>query len=279
VALNVTNANMPIAVSEGGTLNLRSVSMSPTGGNGTFTANSVNGDIVDTGLGGVKLGGAVAGSPAVPVIGSGVVTLTALNGNVLIDDPTSDVLTTGGVAFNANNVMLSVLGSPGATLVLGANNTASVATGNLTASSALGNIGNAGRFTVGGTAFFQTGNGNITIDQPNVGFGALRFVGNQVRITEGGNMDILTGSSAFGPAQLISGGSVNIIAGDGTVTFGNTVAFQATGDITLRQMQAVGTVSLSHTGTANLSLLSKSTDLNSRDPIDLGTGPYVGPRD
>lgn len=291
VALTAAAVNQNITVTESNTLNLRSIAMGFPGnsttaaasGNGTLTLTSVNGDIIDTGLGGVKAGGLVA-APGVlnqgtVLLGSGAVTLTATNGNIIIDDPTSDVLSLAGVAFNGNNVVLSVLGNAGQTLVLGTNGTSSVATGNLTASSALGNIGNAGRFTVGGTAFFQTGNGNITIDQPNVGFGAVRFVGNQVRITEAGSMDILTGSSAFGPAQLISGGNINIIAGDGTVTFGNTVAFQATGDITLRQMQAVGTVSLSHTGTANLSLLSKSTDLNSRDPIDLGTGPYIGPRD
>lgn len=263
-----------ISVTEGSTLNLRSVSM--TAGNTTFTANSVSGDIMDSGLGGVRLGGSVIGG--VTTTGSGVVTLTASNGNIVIKDPTSDIITSAGVVFNARNVTLSVLGSPGSTLVLGAATAPSAASGNLTVTSALGNIGNAGRMNVGGLASFQTANGNITIDQPNVGFGQLRFTGNQVRINEAGGMDILAGSSAFGPAQLVSGGSINIVASDGqTVTFGNNVALQASGDITLRQTQVVGTVTLSHTGTANLSALSKGTDLNGRDPVDLGTGPYVPP--
>jgi hypothetical protein len=143
----------------------------------------------------------------------------------------------------------------------------------------VGNIGNAGSFKVGGTAFFQTGTGNITIDQPNVGFGSLLFRGNQVRITEAGNMDILTGSSAVGAAQLVSGGNMNIVASNNgaTVTFGSTAALQATGDITLKLTQVVGTLTLSHTGTANLSALSKAADLSGRDPIDFGTGPYVPP--
>jgi len=294
VILNVTAPNQSIAITESSTLNLRSVSMSsstvptvPTtnqmvGGNGTFTANSVNGDIVDTGLAGVKLGGASVTTtssafPTVLVTGSGVTSLSAANGNIVIDDPTSDGLTTGGIAFNANNVTLAVLGSTGNSLLLGAANTPSNAVGNLTASSALGNIGAAGSFRVGSVASFQTGNGNITINQPNTGFGSLCFVGNQVQINESGSMDILTGSSAFGPAQLVAGGNINIVTGVGTVTFGSTVAMQAAGDITLKQMQAVGTLTLSHTGTANLSALSKSTDLNGRDPIDLGTGPYVPP--
>jgi len=271
ITINVTAPNQNAAITEASTLNLRTVSLSLTGGNGTFSATSVGGDVIDTGLAGVKLGGSSPGGTN--VIGSGIVTLNATNGNIVIDDPTSDVLTNAGVAFNAKNVTLSVLGSPGVSLVLGANGTASTASGNLTASSALGNIGSGGAFTVGGVASFQTGTGNITIDQANTGFGTLRFIGNQVRIGEAGNMDILTGSSAFGPAQLVAGGSIQIVPGDGTVTFGNTVAFQANGNITLRQMQAVGIVTLSHTGTANLSALSKSTDLNSRDPIDLGVGP------
>jgi hypothetical protein len=293
--LNVTAPNQSIAITEGSTLNLRSVSMSsasvpavPTvgqmvGGNGTFTASSVAGDIIDTGLAGVKLGGASVATtspafPTVTVIGTGVASLTASAGNIIINDPTSDGLTTAGIAFNANNVTLSVLGSAGNSLVLGAASAPSTATGNLTATSSLGNIGSAGSFRVGGLASFQTGNGNITINQPNTGFGSLLFVGNQVQINESGGMDILTGSSAFGPAQLISGGSITIVPGVGTVTFGNTVAMQATGDITLRQMQAVGILTISHTGTANLSALSNSTDLNGKwvDTNDLGTGP--GPR-
>jgi hypothetical protein len=276
--LTTRSVNQNIAITEGSTLNLRTVSM-PGLGNGTFTANSVNGDIIDTGLGGVRLGGAMIGTA--PSLGSGVVSLTARNGNIIIDDPTSDILTNigVGVAFNARNVTLSVLGTVGNNLTLGASGFASEATGNLTASSALGNIGNAGAFKVGGVAFFQTGSGNITIDQPNVGFGSLLFRGNQVRVTEAGNMDILAGSSAVGPAQLISGGSINVVTSNfgSSVTFGSTVAFQATGDINLRLTQVVGTLSLSHTGTANLSLLSKSADLSGRDPIDLGTGPYIPP--
>jgi hypothetical protein len=264
-----------ISVTEGPTMNLRSVQM--TAGNTTFTANSVNGDIIDTGLGGVRLGGSIIGG--VTTTGSGVVTLTATNGNIVIDDPTSDIITTGGVVFNGRNVTLSVLGSTTSTLVLGGASNASSASGNLTATSALGNIGNAGRISVGGLATLQTGNGNITIDQPNVGFGSLRFTGNQVRINEAGGTDIVSGSSAFGPAQIVSGGSINIVAVDGqNVTFGNNVALQATGDINLRQTQVVGTLSLSHTGTANLSALSKSTDLNGKDPVDLGTGPTVAPK-
>jgi hypothetical protein len=277
LALTSQNANGTIAVNEGGTLNLRSVSMLG-GGNGTFTATSASGDIIDTGLGGVRLGGALVNNS--PVAGQGVVTLSATNGNIILDDPTSDVLTSSGVVFNARNVTISVLGSLGSNLVLGAAGNPSAVSGNLTASSALGNIGNNGPLSVGGTAFFQTGNGNITVAQTGVGFGALRFIGNQVNIAESGNMDILTGSTAFGPAVLTSGGSISIVdAGGGqTVTFGNTVGMSATGNIALRLTQAVGQLAVTATGTKDLSALSISTDLNNKVPIFSGTGPNIDPK-
>jgi hypothetical protein len=280
LSLTVLSANQSVSVTESNTMNLRQASM-PGGGNGTVTLTSLNGDIIDTGLGGVKLGGTVVTS--VPFAGNGAVNLSAVNGNIIIDDPTSDVLTTAGLSYNAKNVTISVLGSPGSNLILGVANQTSTTAGNLTASSALGNIGNAGSLTVGGTAFFQTGNGNISITVPtggNVGFGALRFIGNQVSIQESGNMDILTGSTAFGPANLVSGGSISIVdAGGGqTVTFGNIVNMGANGNITLKLTQAVGQLTVSAPGTKDLSALSISTDLNNRAPIFLGTGTNVDPK-
>jgi hypothetical protein len=270
LSLTVISPTQSIAVSENATLNLRTVNMN-TSSNGTFTVNSVNGDIIDTGLGGAKLGG-----------GSGIVTLAALNGNITLDDPTSDVLSSAGVTFNAKNVTLSVLGTQGVTLALGALNVPSSASGNLTVSSALGNIGNAGPLSVGGQASFQTGTGSISIGSGgttgNVGFGTLRFIGNQVSIAETGNMDILTGSTAFGPANLISGGSITIVdGGPGTVTFGNIINMSATGNITLSRMQSAGQLTVLATGTKNLSALSLSTDLNGRTPIFGGTGANVDP--
>ncbi len=271
VALTTQSANQSIAITEGSSLNLRTVSF-PGAGNGTFTATSVSGDIIDTGLGGVKPAGTVV-SP-----GSGVITLTAANGNIILDDPTTDLPSTAGIVFNGKNVTLSVLGQPGSNLVLGAANTTSSASGNLTATSALGNIGNAGAMSVSGTALFQTGNGNITIAQPNVGFGSLRFIGNQVNISESGNMDILTGSTAYGTAQLVSGGSIAVTDQGGVVSFGNTVAMQAAGNITLTKLQAVGTIAVTATGTKDLSALSLSADLNSKTPVFGGAGANVDPK-
>jgi hypothetical protein len=225
-------------------------------------------------LGGVRLGGNATGS------GSGVVTLVAANGNIVINDATSDFATTSGVVFNAKNVTLSVLGGNTSQLVLGASGIPSAVTGNLTVETVLGHIANAGAFTVGGTASFQASSGSININQPGVGFGLLRFVGQQVNIAEGGNMDIATGSSSFGPAALTSGGNISIVdSGGGLVTFGNTVSLTATGNITLPKLvQAARTMTVRHTGTADLSALSITADLGGVAPVDAGTGAYVAPQ-
>lgn len=273
IAVNVTAINKNVAITEANTLNLRTVTM-PSGGNGTLTFTSLNGDIIDTGLGGVKLGGNVSGT------GSGVVTLSAVNGNITIDDPTSDFLTTSGVVFSGKNVNFSILGAATTSLVLGAANTTSSATGNLVASSALGNIANAGAFTVSGNAFFQTTTGSISINQPGVNFGSLRFIGTQVNIVEGSDTVILTGSQALGAAAIISGGNITIDnSSGGVVTFGSTVGLQATGTITLKNFQALNTVTVTATGNKDLSALSLSGDLNNKTPVDLGpgSGPSTNP--
>jgi hypothetical protein len=274
VAINVTNPtfNATVSVTEASTLNLRTVNVAA--GSGNIALTSLNGDIIDTGLGGVRLGGNATST------GTGIVNLAAASGNIVIDDPTSDINTTSGVVFNANNVTLSVLGSNVSTLFLGNATQTANAAGNLTVSSALGNIQSLGRVTSGGTAYFQASNpgaGQITV--VNGGFALLKFYGQRVTITESGNMDIVTGSASFGPADLTSGGSIGITnVGGGLVTFGSTVNLTASGNITLPKLvQSVGLMRLSHTGTANLSLLSITQDLGGVTPVDLGTGPYVPP--
>jgi hypothetical protein len=269
VVVNLTNAalNRNATIVEANTLNLRSVAM-PAGGNGTLSFTSLNGDIIDSGLGGVKLGGNSTGT------GSGVVTLSAVNGNITIDDPTSDFVSTSGVVFNGRNVTFSILGSPSTSLVLGAANLTSTATGNFSATSALGSIANAGAFTVTGNAFFQTTTGSISINQPGVNFGSLKFIGQQVNIIEGSDTVLVVGSQALGAATIISGGNITVdnTGSSDKVTFGSTVGLQATGTITLKAFQALNTVTVTATGNKDLSALSLSTDLNNKTPVDLGAG-------
>ena len=266
IAVNLTLVNKNVAITEANTLNLRTVT-TLGGGNGTVSFTSANGDIIDTGLGGVKLGGNATGT------GSGVVTLSAANGNITIDDPTSDFITTSGVVFNGKNVTFSILGNASTSLVLGAANLTSSASGNLSVTSALGSIANAGAFSVTGNAFFQTTTGSISINQPNVNFGSLKFIGQQVNIIEASDTVIVTGSQALGAAALISAGNITIDnSGGGAVTFGSTVGLQATGSITLKSTQALNTVTVTATGNKDLSALSLSTDLNNKTPVDLGAG-------
>jgi hypothetical protein len=273
VSLQVGNNTGKISITEANTLNLRKVTMVGDG-NSTFTANSVNGDIIDTGFAGVRLGGNATHA------GSGVVTLTAVNGNIDIKGTLSDIATDAGVVFNAKDVTFSFLGNASTSLVLGAASTPSQATGNLTVTNLLGDIENAGAMTVAGQAFFQAPSGNINIAQSGVGFGTLKFIGQEVQIAEAGNMDIVTGSTAAGAAALLSGGSISIVnVGGGNVTFANTVNLTANGNITPGNLlQAAGTLRVSHTGTADLSQLSIGGNLNGITPVDAGTGTYVAPQ-
>jgi len=268
---NTTASNTKnITLTEAGTLNIGAVTMAATAA-GNLTLTSVNGDIIDTGLGGAKFGGTVAAP------GTGVVSFSAANGNIVLDDPTTDFATNTGVVFNGKNVTLSGLGQ--STIWLGVVDQPSTA-GNLTVTSAIGNIGNTGNLTVSGSAFFQAGAGNITINQPSNQFGSLRFVGNQVAVAQTNSMKIQTGSSAIGIAQLAStGGNVTVEnVGGGAVSFGNTVSISASGSITLPKLiQAVGTLSVTAAGTKDLSALSISGDLSGKAPVNVGTGTYLPP--
>jgi len=265
------NANKNITINESGTMNLRTINMFGNGtSNGTFTATSVNGDIISTGFGGVRPGGnSTAG-------GVGVVTLSALKGNITVGDATTDFPTTGGVVFNGNNVSLTVLGN--STLILGANATASLA-GNLTVTSAIGSVANNGNIIVTGNASFTTGNGNISLNQSGDQFGTLKFSGNQVSIIQSNDMKLLTGSSAIGVSSLASSGNISIVNVGGVASFGNTLSMIASGNITLPKLIQVGnTLTVNAAGTKDLSSLSITGDLSGKSPINLGTGAYLAPQ-
>ncbi|MFM8549099.1 MAG: beta strand repeat-containing protein, partial [Verrucomicrobiota bacterium] len=280
VSATVVGAGSSISITENSTLNLRKVTMA-AGSTGSFTAQSVNGDIVDSGLGGVVPGGRTGAGNS----GTGLVSLTAQNGNVVIDDPTSDIATSAGVSFNAKNVTLSVLGGNGTTpIVLGSAGVTSTAAGNLTVTSATGNIGNAGNVTATGLATLQTGNGTIGLTAAGNQFGSVRFSSaaqgaSTVVISQIGNMSVLTGSSAVGGVTLASGGNITITnSGGGVVSFGNTALLSATGSITLPKLvQAAGTITVNAAGTKDLSALSLSGDLGSKNPVNFGAGSYLPP--
>jgi hypothetical protein len=274
LSLTVGGASRNITITEGGTLNLGTVSM-PANSSGNFSATSLSGDIVDNGFGGVKFGGTIVGQTA--NVGTGIVTLVASNGNIVLDDLTTEFVTNGGVVFNAQNVTLKPLGQ--STIYLGAAGTSSVA-GNLTVQSSVGSIANNGDLNISGNASFETGTGNISVTSAGNRFGTVQFVGNQVSISQVNDMNIVRGSQAIGQAQLASTGSyITIAEGTGLVSFGNTVSMVASGNITLPDaLQAVGQLSVNASGTKDLSALSVSGDLNGQVPVNLGTGAYVPPQ-
>jgi hypothetical protein len=265
-----------VTLVEGASLNLRSVSY-PGSGTGAFTATSVSGDIFDSGLGGVVPAGANGAAllaPATP--GSGLVTLTATNGNIVLDDPTTDFATTTGVVFNAKNVTLAVLGRTD--LVLGAAGATSSAAGNLTVTSATGSILNAGAVSATGLADFRTGLGNISVLQAANQFGQLKVQGNSVAVAQANDIKLLSSSSAIGNAQFSSGGSISVLNSGGSATFAGNVTFSATGNIILpKLLQAAGTVTVNASGTKDLSALSLSGDLGNKAPVNFGSGTYVPP--
>jgi len=209
----------------------------------------------------------------VNIIGSGSVTLNATNGNIVLDDPTTDFFTSAGVNFTAMNVTLAPLGTT--PLVLGTGNV----TGNLTVKSATGSITNTGVQTVTGDAFFQSGSGDITVTNAGNKFGTVMFAGKNVSIAEADDMAIVTGSSATGTTILTSGGNITIVNRGGIVTLAKTAFMTASGGITLPKLIQIGdTLTLTAAGTKDLSSLSVSGDLAGKSPINLGTGTYLPPQ-
>jgi hypothetical protein len=272
VSLETTTASRNLTITEAGTLNLGTVTM-PASSTGSFTATSVAGDIIDTGLANLRIGGTVA------AVGSGVVTLNATAGNIVIDDPTTEFATTGGVVFNANNVTLAPLGS--VALVLGSAAAPAIATGNLTVTTALptGNIQSAGSVQAGGDASFQAASANIALTGAANKFGTVRFVGQAVSLIESDDTAIVTGSTALQSASISSGGNISLVNRGGIVSFnGVSTTLSASGNITLpKLMQAVGVLTVNASGTKDLSALSKSADLQGKDPNNSGTGAYLPP--
>ncbi len=270
VFLTTTAVAATIAITEGSTLNLGRVTMAGSA-TGTFMATSISGDIVDTGLGGVR----PAGTVALP--GTGIVTLSAASGNITLDDPTTDFPSTGGLVFSANNVTLSPLG--GTALYLGGSGQTAMATGNLTVTSATGSIFNAGPVNVTGDAFFQSGSGDILMTNSSNNFGTVKFAGKIVSITEAGHLSLVTGSSATGAATFTTaGGNIDIVNRGGTINVNSTALFNASGSITLPKLiQVTDTVTVSAAGTKDLSKLSVSGDLGNKTPQNFGTGTYLPP--
>jgi len=259
-----------ITITEVGTLNLGGVTQAASA-TANFTATSVNGDIIDSGLGGVRPAGRIG------AVGTGLVTLNATNGNITLDDPTTDFPTSAGVTFTGNNVTLSVLGQ--SNLVLGSANTTATAT-TLTVTSATGNITNGGALNVSRDAAFTSGSAAITLTNAANRFGTVRFGGRNVRISQANDINILTGSTATGLAEFVSGSYITIEnRGGGIVTLGSTGNFTAAGTIVLpKLLQAAGTLTVNSPSLKDLSALSQSADLAGRSPINIGTGEYRAPQ-
>lgn len=211
--------------------------------------------------------------------GTGLVSLNAANGNITLDDPTTEFPTSAGIVFNAKNVVLSPLGSANYNVVLGAAGQTATAQ-NLSVTSALGTIGNNGPLTISGDASFQTATKAITLTNSGNAFGTVRFSGGAVSITEADDIQLVSGSSATGAAAFNSvNGGITIVNRGGVITLNSTGLFTAVGAITLPKLiQAAGTLTVSSAGTKDLSALSLSSDLGGKAPLFIGTGSNVDPK-
>ena len=276
LSLVIGTSGKSLALTEANTVNLGTVSV-PASNTGSVTITSVNADIIDTGLANVVLGG-TNGS-----LGSGVTTLNATRGNIVLDDPTTlyyGSATSGGIVVNAVNVTLSPL-SP---ITIGASTATSSVTGNLNVIAANGSVTNAGALSVTGQALFQASGANtITATNSGNNFGTVKFdAGGTVNISEASSMAIATGSRAGGLATLTSSataGAITITNVGGLVNFdGGALLTSGTGGILLpRLVRSVGTLTVSSTGTKDLSALSQAIDLGGTAPVNNGTGSYVSP--
>ncbi|MFZ9747992.1 MAG: hypothetical protein ACO3G4_15335, partial [Opitutaceae bacterium] len=85
--------------------------------------------------------------------------------------------------------------------------------------------------------------------------------------------------TALQSASISSGGNISLVNSGGIVSFnGVSTTLSASGNITLpKLMQAVGVLTINASGTKDLSALSKSADLQGKDPNNSGTGAYLPP--
>ena len=92
------------------------------------------------------------------------------------------------------------------------------------------------------------------------------------------DINIITGSSATGVAEFISGSYITIANRGGSVSLGSTGNFTATGSIVLPKLiQAVGTLTVFSPSLKDLGALSQAADLSGKAPVNLGAGTYVPP--
>ncbi|HUR58264.1 MAG TPA: hypothetical protein VM029_11180, partial [Opitutaceae bacterium] len=259
-----------ITLTEESTLNMKSINTT-----GALNATSETGSIIDSTDANVVSAG-TGGSTAIAnsIIVGGTASLTAPNGNITLGLAGSNYgvvgFTTGGNVSLTDNVGNTTLGTSTIGGTLDVINSVAAAT-----------LNQNGPVKVQGNATFVTSSGTIDLGNTGNEFGALRFTGNTVAITENTTMNLRSGSVANGPAVLNTNGNF-VTSGVGGSSFISSLTINApNGSITpgAGSLLVVGTFTVFSNVLKDLSLLSYSGNLASHHPVYLGTGTNIKPPD
>ncbi len=262
--LILTSGSGDIALTEGGTLNVKSAQTS-----GKLSLTSENANIIDTVDSSVANNNISNGGAAI-----GSATFTANNGSVTLDNP-GNAYSTVALATKGDAAVTQSTGLGDITLG------ASTVSGALTVTNAAAgkNILQNGTLTVLGNSTFNTNSGAVILGDSANQFGAVRFkVGLSSSITENTSFNLNSGSIATAPVIVNTNGDF-LTSGVGGSSFTSNLTINAIGKITpgSGSMLVTGTFTVFSNNTKDLSALSKSGNLAGNDPVNLGTGTYVPP--
>ncbi len=270
-AYQIANATGNISVTEETTINLQSIT---TAGNLTITSNK--GYILDSTNASLAPGFVTNGIVASGLGKVAKFTANATGGSINLSLPadsyTASVsLNTSGSASIVNNTANALdLSTSNVSGALSAINSAT--NQNITQSGTL--------IVAGSTSFVTGGSGGISLTNPNNQFGGLSiFAGTSgASIFEATTMNLLGGSTSFGNLNLSTAGNF-ITSGAGlSRVFGN-LNISANGSVipAPNSLYVTGTFTVYSIGTTDLSGLSKSGNLSSKNPVNSGPGTYIGP--
>lgn len=262
-------AGADIAITETGTLNFLSVN---SGTAGTLAATSESGAIIQSGTGGLTVGGnaTFTASAAGITLNTGTTSNTfggATNKNIL-------VTTAGNVSIQDASTVTILNGNSNVGGALTLKNTQG--TGTIKDSP--------GTLTVSGNVLFDTttnAGSSVSIGSSTASLGGIQFRSGTVTIVENASLNLLAGSVASGPVSLTSSGNI-VTSGSGGGTFQSTLQLNASGSITITNPIFVNGASGSGLtfralGAVDLSALSLAGNLNSINPTNLGASSYKAP--
>lgn len=262
-------AGADIAITETGTLNFVSVN---SGTAGKLAATSENAGIIQSGTGGLIVGGATTLTAAA----AGITLNTGTTNNSFGGATNNGILVTtvGNVSIQDSNATTILAGNStiGGSLILKNTNGA-------------GTIKDSpGTLTVSGNVLFDTTTNvasSVSIGSSTASLGAIQFRSGTVTIVENATLNLAAGSVASGPVSLTSSGNI-VTSGSGGGTFQNTLALNASGSITITNpifVNGAGGSGLTFRalGAVDLSALSLAGNLNSIAPTNLGASSYKAP--